>query len=406
MAHDVFVSYSAKDKPTADAVVATLEVRGIRCWIAPRDVLAGMHYGEAIIDAINASKAMVLVFSKNANESSQIRLEVERAVSKGISIIPVRIEDVAPGKSLEYFIGPVHWLDALTPPLERHLEQLASTIQVLLRRTAAATGEEVVTPPSPPTVPVPPIGATATIPGAAMAAPVAPVRPTVPRIPGMPLATGAGLLEQAAREAAGLVMSALKSGSAEQRRVRLNVALAAGLGAGSAAVLHNGIFTVFRRNWLWVALPVILAGLVTYAWAYGAQQRPSRAAKIGVIVGLVAGSILTVVMIWITRPRILTMGRWVSAEALIWAIFGLLGGLAIDRLRRTRFGPPVLTGLASGALATILLIWLMYREFTTFTLMVALGWAAGLIFVPPPETAPGPRANAGQGHVVDTTLST
>ncbi|MGQ0548517.1 MAG: toll/interleukin-1 receptor domain-containing protein [Armatimonadota bacterium] len=168
MAHDVFVSYSAKDKPTADAVVATLEARGIRCWIAPRDVLAGMHYGEAIIDAINASKAMVLVFSKNANESGQIRLEVERAVSKGISIIPVRIEDVAPGKSLEYFIGPVHWLDALTPPLERHLEQLASTIHVLLKRTAAAAAP-------------------------ATPAPIAPVRGTVPRIPGMPLATGAGL---------------------------------------------------------------------------------------------------------------------------------------------------------------------------------------------------------------------
>jgi len=188
MAHDVFVSYSAKDKPTADAVVATLEAKGIRCWIAPRDVLAGMHYGEAIIDAINASNAMVLVFSKNANESSQIRLEVERAVSKGISIIPVRIEDVTPGKSLEYFIGPVHWLDALTPPLEKHLEQLASAIQVLLSRTAATTGEGVATPS--PAAPVSSMGATAATAGAAA---VAPARRTVPRIPSMPNLAGVGL---------------------------------------------------------------------------------------------------------------------------------------------------------------------------------------------------------------------
>ena len=42
MAHDVFISYSAKDKTTADGVCATLEAKGIRCWIAPRDILPGM----------------------------------------------------------------------------------------------------------------------------------------------------------------------------------------------------------------------------------------------------------------------------------------------------------------------------------------------------------------------------
>jgi hypothetical protein len=136
MAHDVFVSYSAKDKPTADAVCATLESRGIRCWIAPRDILPGMDWGEAIIDAINSSRAIVLVFSSNANESRQIKREVERAVAKGIPIIPFRIEDVPLSKSLEYLISTPHWLDALTPPMERHVQYLAHTIHLLLNRDA------------------------------------------------------------------------------------------------------------------------------------------------------------------------------------------------------------------------------------------------------------------------------
>ena len=34
MAHDVFISYSTKDKVIADAICANLENRGIRCWIA------------------------------------------------------------------------------------------------------------------------------------------------------------------------------------------------------------------------------------------------------------------------------------------------------------------------------------------------------------------------------------
>ena len=40
---------------------------------------------------------MVLVFSASANASPQVRREVERAVHKGVIVLPVRIEDVANG---------------------------------------------------------------------------------------------------------------------------------------------------------------------------------------------------------------------------------------------------------------------------------------------------------------------
>jgi hypothetical protein len=132
MAHDAFISYSSKDKTIADAVCARLEARGIRCWIAPRDVQPGAPYGEEIIDGIHNSRVMVLVLSANANASPHIPKEVERAVSRGLPIIPLRVEDVTPAKSLDYFISSVHWLDAITPPLEAHLESLATTIRTLL----------------------------------------------------------------------------------------------------------------------------------------------------------------------------------------------------------------------------------------------------------------------------------
>jgi hypothetical protein len=133
VAHDVFVSYSSRDKATADAVCATLESRGIRCWIAPRDVMGGTDWGEAIVKAIRGCRVMVLVFSSHANQSPQVRREVQRAFERGLTVIPLRVEDVAPVESLEYYIGPVHWLDALTPPLETHLRLLASQIQRLLQ---------------------------------------------------------------------------------------------------------------------------------------------------------------------------------------------------------------------------------------------------------------------------------
>src|SRR5256885_180831 len=95
-AYDVFISYASADKPWADAACAMLESRQIRCWIAPRDIVPGREWGAAIVAAIDACQIMVLIFSTQANDSPQVRREVERAVSKGLIVLPCRIEDVHP----------------------------------------------------------------------------------------------------------------------------------------------------------------------------------------------------------------------------------------------------------------------------------------------------------------------
>lgn len=146
MPHDVFVSYSSEDKLTADAVCNVLESRGIRIWIAPRDVLPGTDWGGAIVDAINRSRAMILIYSASANRSPQIKREVERAVNRGIPLIPFRIEDVPMSKTLEFFVSIPHWLDALTPPLQQHLDRLAETTRLILEQA----GVELPEPPSRP----------------------------------------------------------------------------------------------------------------------------------------------------------------------------------------------------------------------------------------------------------------
>jgi hypothetical protein len=131
MPYDVFISHSHEDKTIADAVCARLESRGLRCWVAPRDILPGADWDVAIIDGISECKVLLLIFSSNANKSIQVKHEVERAMHKGIPILPFRVEDVIPSKSLEYFLGPTHWLDALTPPIEQHLDRLAETALLL-----------------------------------------------------------------------------------------------------------------------------------------------------------------------------------------------------------------------------------------------------------------------------------
>jgi hypothetical protein len=138
---DVFVSYASADREAAFRIVDYLESQGIRCWVAPRDVSPGMEYGEAIIDAIGRVRALVLVLSDHSNESTFVRKEVERAVSKTKPILPVRIREVKPAGALEFYISSAQWVDAWKSPLEQHLLPLVGAIRAMGDPALLGAGE-------------------------------------------------------------------------------------------------------------------------------------------------------------------------------------------------------------------------------------------------------------------------
>lgn len=132
MARDIFISYSQPDRDCAFELVARLEGQGIGCWIAPRDIAPSADWAAEIMDAISAARTMILVFSASSSLSPQVRREVERAVHKQLSILPFRIEDVLPSKSLEFFLSTQHWMDAFPPPREPHYARLCTYLKTHL----------------------------------------------------------------------------------------------------------------------------------------------------------------------------------------------------------------------------------------------------------------------------------
>lgn len=94
--------------------------------------MPGTEYGEAIVNAIRSCKILVVILTKQSNSSRHVRKEVERAVSSGLVVIPFRVEDVTPSDAMEYFLSAEHWLDAFTPPLEKHIQKLAATANTML----------------------------------------------------------------------------------------------------------------------------------------------------------------------------------------------------------------------------------------------------------------------------------
>lgn len=121
----VFISHASADAAMADAVVAGLEARGVRCWIAPRDVPPGENYADALIAAIDGSGALLVLLSAAANRSAHVKREVGRAVDRRLPLLTLRLEDRRPARALEYYLADTQWLDIFTVPSADQLDTLA-----------------------------------------------------------------------------------------------------------------------------------------------------------------------------------------------------------------------------------------------------------------------------------------
>jgi len=129
MSSRVFISHSTQDKDIADAVLSYLESSGLKCWIAPRDIPPGSDWAESLIDGIDCSSGLVLILSQHSNKSPQVRREIERAVSKGITIYPLVIEKLQLSKWMQYYISAHQWHDASETPLSKALIALVDAIK-------------------------------------------------------------------------------------------------------------------------------------------------------------------------------------------------------------------------------------------------------------------------------------
>jgi tetratricopeptide (TPR) repeat protein len=132
MARDVFISYSNADISSAMAVCGALEAAGIGCWVGPRDVEPGASYADAILEAIADARVCVVMLSTAANSSQFVLREVERAVTKGVRILPVRLDGSAPSPALEFFVSSSQYLAAAAPPRSEHLAALVEAVAGML----------------------------------------------------------------------------------------------------------------------------------------------------------------------------------------------------------------------------------------------------------------------------------
>lgn len=108
----LFVSHHSSKLEVAEHVERALNVKGVRCWIAPRDVEPGASFARAIPQAIGESSAVLLLFCSNSAKSRHVERELILADQLGKAIIPLRLERIDPGE-LSYHLAASQWIDWL-----------------------------------------------------------------------------------------------------------------------------------------------------------------------------------------------------------------------------------------------------------------------------------------------------
>ena len=112
---------------------AYLEQHKIRCFVAYRDIPKGVVWAKAIVEALDESKMMVVVFSEEFNLSDQVDREIELASEDKKPILTFRISDAMFKGAKKYYLKNINWIDAFPHP-EAMFDSLLDNICRLIGR--------------------------------------------------------------------------------------------------------------------------------------------------------------------------------------------------------------------------------------------------------------------------------
>ena len=128
-----FISYSSKNKDSADAIRNLFQKHQIDTWMAPNNIPVGSKYAQVINHALKECACLVLLLTQNAQDSLWVAKEVERAINYKKVIIPIQLEDLVLNDEFEFYICTdqvvfVSKIDESTTEIKNILKRVAACV--------------------------------------------------------------------------------------------------------------------------------------------------------------------------------------------------------------------------------------------------------------------------------------
>lgn len=104
---DIFISYSSRDRESADQLAELLTSAGFTIWIDREGLDVSTVWSGEIVDAIDECTAVVVLLSPNSVQSRNVVREVALAFEKNKKILPLDLEAVPLPRDLQYHLAGI-----------------------------------------------------------------------------------------------------------------------------------------------------------------------------------------------------------------------------------------------------------------------------------------------------------
>ncbi len=131
-----FISYNSHNLAEATAMRELLNRSGVKTWMAPGDIPLGKQYAQVINAALKNCSCLVLMLSKDAQESVFVAKEVERAVSRRKTIIAAQLDQIGLKDEFEYFLSDTQLIAV------QKIDETAAEARRIVEAVKALCGDE------------------------------------------------------------------------------------------------------------------------------------------------------------------------------------------------------------------------------------------------------------------------
>ncbi len=124
MSAEVFVSYSSQDFEEVHCIVERLRGAGVSVWMDEGGIEAAALWSEAIVDAINDCKVLIMMVSSHSTDSTNVVKEVMLSSESGKVILPIYLEEAEIPSRLKYQLTGIQHLEAFSLSESALIEEL------------------------------------------------------------------------------------------------------------------------------------------------------------------------------------------------------------------------------------------------------------------------------------------
>lgn len=128
--YDVFIGYSRQDFPIVSKFIYEFEVNGLSFFYDLPGINGGAEFAEVIASAIGQSKVFVQFYSAAAAQSNWVSNEIKYAISKGLHILPVLLDNTP----LPFEIAHINAIKVDNDNIEKSIDDVARAITYLLEK--------------------------------------------------------------------------------------------------------------------------------------------------------------------------------------------------------------------------------------------------------------------------------